>query len=674
MGSQELRQTRDEGDRRAFVQGLLRDLRALERMIDEGRVERGVDRIGAEQELVLVDRAFQPTCLAEQVLTELNDSHFTTELGQFNIEFNLDPHPFAGDCLSILESELWSYFNRARHAAHLHGAEALLTGISPTLEKSDLTLRHLTDRPRYWALNEALQILRDGRPYELTLKGVDELRVTHDNMMLEACNTSFQVHFQVDPESFAKKYNATQAVTGIILAAACNSPVLFGRQLWHETRIALFQQSIETRNARDDLREFPPRVSFGSRWVKSSVTEIYKEDIARFKSLFSIDPDEDPAKVLDRSETPELSCLKLHNGTVYRWNRPCYGVANGSAHLRIENRVLPAGPTPADEVANAALWFGLIRGVSDTFGDIADVMEFDDAASNFWNAAQHGLDAQLWWPKIGHAPARELIPLAIIPLARNGLQAAGIDSDDIERYLGIIEARVCSGQTGSRWAIDSLAAMRKRGTRSERMSALVASSIAGQASGNPIHEWPLATFDTLGDRSFAQLKTIDKVMTTDLFTVNQSDVIDLAISLMEWQHVRYIPVEDDDQKLVGLLTHRLLLKHLAARSSSSDTEAVPVSDVMITDVVSVQPSESTLSCVKMMTEQSLGCLPIVNSDGVLVGLVTEHDFYEIASPLFIASLESADRTAAARMQGAAIEFPPPGRVTAHVMQSPDEPN
>lgn len=609
-------------------------------MIDNGLVESGISRIGAEQELVIVDRAFQPTPLAEPVLADLNDSHFTTELGRFNIEFNLDPLKFEGACLSQLEADLWTYVNRTRHAAHLLGAEALLTGIAPSLEKSDLTLDNLTDRPRYWALNDALHRLRAGKPYELLLRGIDELRVSHDNMMLEACNTSFQVHFQVEPDSFADKYNAAQAVTGLVLAAAANSPLLFGRQLWHETRIALFQQSIETRDTRDDLREFPPRVSFGSRWIESSATEIYKEDISRYKSLFTIDPDEDPAKVIERGDIPELSCLKLHNGTVYRWNRPCYGVANGKAHLRIENRSLPAGPTPADEVANAALWFGLIRGVTDEFGNIAEHMDFEHAASNFSNAAQHGLDAQLWWPKHEHTPARELLPIAIIPLARKGLQDAGIDNADIERYLGIIEQRVCTGQTGSRWAIDSLAKMRKRGTRSERMSALVAASIQGQASGDPVHSWPLATFDDTTDSSFAQLRTIDRVMTTDLFTVNEQDVIDLAVSLMDWQHVRYIPVENDDHKLVGLLTYRRLLRHLANAAEKDCTEAVPVSDVMIKHIVTAPPNTDTLSCVKLMQEKKVGCLPITKDD-VLVGLVTEHDFYTIAAPLFIASLESA---------------------------------
>ncbi|XHC25002.1 hypothetical protein ABWH91_12160 [Phycisphaerales bacterium ac7] len=420
MGVQDINARFDGQERRLFMQAVLRDLRALERLLQEDRIESGVNRIGAEQELVIVGRDWRPAPLCEEILEELEgDPHFTHELGRFNIEFNLDPLSFSGDCLSKLERRITEFFDKTRYAAHRHDAEAMMVGILPSLEKDDLSLRNLTDRPRYWALNEALNNLRGGK-YELRIKGRDELIVTHDSVMLEACNTSFQVHFQVSPQDFATKYNAAQAVAGPVMAAAANSPLLFGKRLWQESRIALFQQSVDTRKAGSDLRDFPPRVSFGHGWVRESVLEIYKEDLARFKPLFSTEADEDPMQVIDRGEAPNLRCLMLHNGTVYRWNRPCYGTAIGPdgkrrAHIRIENRILPSGPTPMDEVANAAFWFGLMRAIVDEQGNMADHMPFDDAASNFVEAATHGLDAQFDWPGMGQIPRASSSPCACCP-------------------------------------------------------------------------------------------------------------------------------------------------------------------------------------------------------------------------------------------------------------------
>jgi len=636
LGVQDINARFDGQERRLFMQAVLRDLRALERLLQEDRIESGVNRIGAEQELVIVGRDWRPAPLCEEILEELEgDPHFTHELGRFNIEFNLDPLSFSGDCLSKLERRITEFFDKTRYAAHRHDAEAMMVGILPSLEKDDLSLRNLTDRPRYWALNEALNNLRGGK-YELRIKGRDELIVTHDSVMLEACNTSFQVHFQVSPQDFATKYNAAQAVAGPVMAAAANSPLLFGKRLWQESRIALFQQSVDTRKAGSDLRDFPPRVSFGHGWVRESVLEIYKEDLARFKPLFSTEADEDPMQVIDRGEAPNLRCLMLHNGTVYRWNRPCYGTAIGPdgkrrAHIRIENRILPSGPTPMDEVANAAFWFGLMRAIVDEQGNMADHMPFDDAASNFVEAATHGLDAQFDWPGMGQIPARELIALRLLPMARRGLQSAGIDADDIDRYLEIIELRVGSGRTGARWMLDSVARLNGTGTRAERMAVLSEAVSINQVAGRPVHEWPSINTDQTATRS-SNMRSVGQIMTTDLFTVHESDVIDFAASLMDWQHVRHIPVEDDDHNLVGLVSHRAVLRHLARLNTDGRPESVPVSAIMSTEIVTATPSTPTIEAIELMRRHSISCLPVVREEK-LVGILTEHDIVLLAEPL-----------------------------------------
>lgn len=644
MGTQHLRRATAADDRRAYTQALLKEIRALERMIEEGAIESGVSRIGAEQELVLVDHSWQPAPVSDEVLNDLNDEHFTTELGRFNIEFNAEPDRFEGECLSKLERSIQDAFNRARGAAHRAGCEAIMTGILPSLDRDHLDISYLTDRPRYHALNEALTDMRQGL-YEIRLKGRDELTLNHDTIMLEAANTSFQVHFQVSPERFVRKYNAAQASLGPVVAASVNSPLLLGRRLWAETRIALFQQSIDTRRIRQDDRVFQPRVSFGTNWVRHSAVELFQQDIARFRPLFAVDAVEDPLEVLDRGDAPDLTCLKLFNSTVYRWNRACYGISDGKPHIRLENRVLPSGPTPVDQVANAALWFGLIRAIADEYGDIADHMPFDHAHANFLAAAQHGLDAQLRWPGLGTVPARELIPLKVLPLARKGLDAAGIEPADANKYLGVIERRVASGQTGSAWANNSLQNMHRKGSRAERMAALTAAISLNQTADIPVHDWPLAQLDHPAIEPM-RLRNVGQFMSTELFTVHESDVIDLVVSLMDWQHLRHIPVEDDDHKLVGLVSHRALLRHVSKLGPEDSRDPIPVSEVMTTDLATVTPDTPTVDALTLMHERDIGCLPVVAADGTLAGILTEHDFFEIATPLLFRYLaDGASRKA-----------------------------
>ncbi len=416
-----------------------------------------------------------------------------------------------------------------------------------------------------------------------------------------------------------------------ILAAATNSPLLFGRQLWRETRIALFQQSIDTRAPMPHPSEQQPRVSFGRQWVESSPVEIFREDITRFRVLMSTEIDEDPFEVLGRGEVPSLRALRLHNGTVYRWNRPCYGISDGRPHLRIENRVLPAGPTVLDEVANAAFWFGLMTGVAREYEDITEVMEFEVARENMVAAARLGLGAHFTWPGRENVPAQELILQELLPLARRGLEAVDIDGDDVGRYLGTIEARVASLRTGSQWQIDSLAAMKAGGTDSERLAALVAGTIARQRDNQPVHLWQPAAVAEAGDLKSQYLR-VGQLMTTDLFTVNQDEVVDMVACVMNWKHIRHVPVEDGERRLVGLVTHRALLR-LLSDSPEGSRQPVAVSNIMTRDLITVHPDTPTLEALRLMREHRISCLPVVDRDDRLVGIITERDFMGIAGQL-----------------------------------------
>ena len=321
MGEQNVRLNKDETTHQAFMKALLTEVQALETLLESGLLESGVHRIGAEQEMFLIDRAHKPACRALEILEVIGDRRFTHELGLFNLEANLSPRLLGGDCLRQLEAEAQEIYRRARETAARFDCDIALVGILPTLSKSNLGLESMVPTTRYHALNDAICALR-GKNFEFTINGIDQLSMQHDNVMLEACNTSFQVHFQVSPEHFARNYNIAQAITAPLLAAAVNSPILLGKRLWHETRIAVFEYSIDTRSNTFQERGLKPRVHFGDHWIEDSVTEIFKEDIARFRIVLTTETEEDPLGMIEQGVMPSLNALRLHNGTVYRWNRP----------------------------------------------------------------------------------------------------------------------------------------------------------------------------------------------------------------------------------------------------------------------------------------------------------------------------------------------------------------
>ncbi len=442
-----------------FIRQLLNDIEALERMIDNNLIETGITRIGAEQEFCLVDKHWRPAKNAQDILPLIDDDHFTTELARYNLEINLDPFTLKEDCFELMQNQLESLLDKATKVCDANQTKILLTGILPTISKSELMFDYMTQSPRYWAMNEVIKKAR-GSDITLKIRGVDELLVTHDSVLFEACNTSFQLHLQIDPKDFTSSYNWAQAITGPVLSISANSPLLLGRELWSETRIALFQQSIDTRNASYALKNQEARVSFGNQWSKGSAADIFKNDLANHKILLAREIEQNALDELDQGTIPKLDALCLNNGTLYRWNRPCYGVGGGKPHLRIENRYIPSGPSVLDEMANFAYWVGLMVGRPSRYDDMESQMDFRDAKANFIKAARYGKESMLRWD----GEIRSTYDLTLntfLPIARKGLKQVGINQKDIDRLLGVIERRTLT-QTGAQWITSQYRTLHKK--------------------------------------------------------------------------------------------------------------------------------------------------------------------------------------------------------------------
>lgn len=626
------------GARRAFTKSLLADLQALEEMLGRDLIESGVRRFGAEQEFFLVDEAFHPALVGPEVLDRLGGEPFTTELARFNLEMNLAPVPLEGPSFRSVHAEIEALLDRARKAASEEGADVVLAGILPTITKADLALDNITPAPRYYALNEALNRLRRGTPYNLKVVGWDELHVEHDSVMMEACNASCQFHLQVSAAEFPRFYNAAQAALAPVLAAAANSPLLFGKRLWAETRIALFQQSLDTRDTSVHQRDMLPRVRFGEHWVEGSVVELFQEDIARFRVILEEDVKEDPLKLLEAGRVPALKALQLFNSTIYRWNRPCYGITGNKPHLRIESRALPSGPTVLDEVANGAFWAGLVLGISKEYENLTGRMDFDETRSNFIAAARLGLNAGFEWLDGESVSAKSLILERLLPLAERGLREARVDEEDVGRYLGVIRERVEDGQNGAVWALRSVANLKGKGTRSERLAAIAAATLRQQREDLPVHRWELASLGEAGGWKGTFLR-VGQYMNTTLFTVNEEELLEMAAFLMDRKQIRHVPVEDHEHRLVGFLSYRQILRMMAESPGRGIPETVHVREVMDPDPLTVTPDTLTVEAIELMREKGVSCLPVVKDDR-LVGIVSEREFLPIAYQLLKEKLES----------------------------------
>lgn len=634
MGEQKVSLIEDSKEMQHFMRMLLEDVKSLEYMLRNDWFEKGVTRIGAEQEMVLVDnRTFKPATIAMEALDIMQDLPWVeTELAKFNLEINLDPREFNGDCFSSLENETRTKLEKIQERLDTLDARILLTGILPTLRKHHLSMDNLTPKTRYKALMSAINSQLRGNEYELKFVGIDEIHLKHDSPLLEACNTSFQVHLQVHPDEFVKMYNIAQTLTAPVMGIGANSSIVFGKRLWHESRIALFQQALDTRAANHHMRERSPRVNFGSDWLKESVVEIYKEDIARFRVLISGDVKEDSKELLEKGITPKLRALQVHNSTVYRWNRPCYGISeNGQPHLRIENRVLPAGPTILDEVSNAAFWLGSMIGMSHAVEDIRDHITFHDIRDNFGKAAKFGIDSKLNWFKDKKVPTSDLILHELLPLAREGLRLSNVDSSDIDKYLGVIEERTKRGMNGARWLLRAYTNLKEEVPEDEALTVLTACISQNQAKAAPVHEWEEPTAMDLKDYSPVQLK-VSEFMTTDVFTVQPGDIIELVAEMLDWRKIRYMPVEDSEGNLAGLVSSRLLLRYYVASRKREDVTEKVVGDIMIREPYTVGPDATITEAMDIMRTKGIGCLPVVQNKE-LIGIITEMDFLRISSRL-----------------------------------------
>lgn len=626
MGQLDIKSLGSANELRLFMRHLLRDIQAMEYMLDHDMFEKNRSRIGAEQEFFLVDKQMKPAPIGDTLMDNLDSPFYTAELALFNLEANLDPQDFKDNCLSLMENQLSELFELLKTKAGELDAHVLLTGILPTIRKTDLNLANITPKPRYRLLNDVLCNMR-GEDNRLNIKGLDELLFTHDNVLIEACNTSFQIHFQVTPENFARYYNIAQAISGPLLAISANSPLLMGKRLWHETRIALFQQAIDTRQANQSDRELEPRVWFGNNWVKDSVLELYQEDIARFRALFAQDISDDPFAALDRGEIPKLEALCLHNGTVYRWNRPCYGISDGKPHLRIENRILPAGPTPQDAIANTAFYLGMLCGYEKEVGDVTRQMDFKDAKTNFNNASMHSLESHIKWFGGKKYRFEDLLRNEMIPLARQGLLDRGINSDDVNRYMDIIEGRNDRHQNGATWMLNSYNFIRNQGFKTDNANDLLTSSMLHrQANGEPVHLWPEISAQELSAIKQTN-QTVAQVMTTDIFTVDADDLIDLAAKIMHWNHIRHVAVENVNGELIGIVSYRQILRIYGKYAGRGEVHLVPVREIMTAEPHCVSPETSIESAIDTMRSNRIGCLPVVSNQR-LVGMLTESELMD----------------------------------------------
>jgi CBS domain-containing protein len=641
MGFQKVSTVDSKKEMQQFVRSLLDDVQAFEYMLANDWFESDIVRIGAEQEMCLVhNKTLKPACINLEVLEKLGKDKpwCVTELAKFNLETNLSPREFVGDCLSQMEAENVGYLDIIQKVLNKMDASIILCGILPTLRKHDLEMQNLTPNERYYALMAAIQKHLLGSSFELRVEGVDELLVKHDSPLLEACNTSFQVHLQVAPNDFVKMYNIAQTLAAPTIAISANSPLVFGRRLWHETRIALFQQSLDTRTTSDHMRERSPRVNFGSDWLRGDITEIYKEDISRFRVLLAGAIEEDSLAMVREGKTPKLRALQIHNSTVYRWNRPCYGISpNGKPHLRIENRVIPAGPTAVDAAANAAFWLGAMVAMADHYPDVTKHIDFADSRDNFLKSAKFGIDTTFTWMKDKKVSAPELILKELLPLAKEGLKKQKVKSADISKYLDIIEARAKEHKTGARWALRAFTSLKKQVTNDEAVTAVTAAMLKNQQENKPVHTWKEPNINDLENWRPTNIK-VEEFMSTDLFTVQDDALIELVAEIMDWRRIRYMPVEDGKGMLVGLITSRKLLRHFAHSYKIVGKDLMSVKDIMIEKPITVTPETSIIDAMAKMRSNKIGCLPVVKGKE-LVGIITEMDFLRITSRL----LERADK-------------------------------
>ena len=578
-----------------FINNLTNDIEILEKLISNNILE-SFDRIGAEQEFCIVDNNFRANPINKKLLNELKSNDFVTEIAKFNMELNIKPIDIDKNCLNQLHKVLLNKMKLASSKAKKLDSGIIMTGILPTVRKYDLRFENITNNKRYFDLCDAINTIR-GDYYKLRIRGLDELVFQHDSPLVEGCNTGYQFHLQIGPKDFKKMYNISQLIAAPVLAISTNSPMLFGKRLWNETRIAVFQQSTDTRIIGNYHPETLPRVTFGNEWINKSIIEIFKEDIIRYKILLK-----KLTQSKENNKIPNMKALSLHNSTVYRWNRPCYGIYKGKPSLRIEARMFPAGPTIIDQVANSSFWLGLMNFYKYNLSeDISKLMDFKDARSNFYASAQQGIDSTFKWINGERIGARKLILNELIPKAAIGLARLKINAEDIDKYLNIIKERTISRQTGSRWIIDSFDELSKKVSVQNSLSSITSDIIEHQNSDIPVHKWPISKETTVINNPSSLLA--EECMDRYIYSVYENEPINLALKINEWKKHDYIVVVNRQGEITGEITEKELIQ---AKKQKLNL----VKDIMNKNVIYIQPDTKISKALKIINENNLKMLPV----------------------------------------------------------------
>ncbi|WP_437817561.1 hypothetical protein [Sorangium sp. So ce1078] len=478
-----------------FKARLQQNLTALEMVLSRPGFGLGDITIGAELEMFLVDREARPVPLGPEIARAAASPMITPEMGAFDIELSTQAVPLAGRPLSALREQMRATVEAIRERAAARGARVVPVSILPTFRRQDFSPATITNLPRYRALAAGLCRLRRA-PFHIQIDGAEPLELMSDDPAMEAANTAFQVHLRATPDAFARVFNAALMMTAPVLAASGNSPTFLGHRLWHETRVALFKQAGDDRPPETDADwKTPARIGFGTGWVRDGAAELFMESVALHEPILPVCSDEDVLACARAGGVPQLHELRLHHGTVWKWNRPVYDPAGGG-HLRIELRALPSGPTLDDMLANASFLLGGILALAPSVGELLPSFPFGLAARNFYHAAHYGLDAELVWPeRPGVAPrgirARDLV-LSLLPRVEEGLVTAGVDGAEARRFLQIFAARVEKGVTGAAWQLRALEAIEPRAaSREEALRRMLERYMAEVDSGNPVHAWAI---------------------------------------------------------------------------------------------------------------------------------------------------------------------------------------
>ena len=489
MGEEVAGRTFSREDRQRYRDKVHRCLDVLAQMLAEEQFDFDSPLTGMEVELNLIDAEGNPAMRNSEVLASIDSPAFVQELGRFNLEINIPPQSLVGDGARRYEDQVREQLNHADARAHQQGAGMVMVGILPTLRPEHMTSESISSNSRYALLDEQLLLAR-GEDLHIDIRGPKESLETYaDSIAPEAACTSVQFHLQVSPDEFATSWNAAQCLAGAQVALGANSPFFLGRELWRETRIALFTQATDTRPAEMKAQGVRPRVWFGERWI-TSVFDLFEENLTYFPALLPVLDDEDPEAELAAGRTPALRELRLHNGTVWRWNRPVYDVVAGRPHLRVENRVLPAGPTVVDTLANGAFFYGALRHLAEEERPVWSRMSFGAAEENFTRAAMRGMETTVYWPEMGEVPIGELVLRRLLPHAHEGLREWGVDDDIRERLMGVIEGRCTSGRNGAQWQVDTVHTFESHGMdRWEALRRMTLEYTARMHTNTPVHTW-----------------------------------------------------------------------------------------------------------------------------------------------------------------------------------------